>query len=289
MDVEFNFQNRSESYILINNDCLVAMQEIPEKSIDLILCDLPYGTTQNKWDKRLPLEDYIECDSFRFNESEYLLYAYSNGQPYADARALWKARKKPGLWSLYKRIIKDRGCIALFCQTPFDVQLGQSNPKMLKYEWIVEKTKATGFFNSKKAPLKAHEKVLIFYKKAPTYNPQMTSGHPPVHSYTKRKGDGNCYGKTKPIGGGGSTLRYPRDVLQYKWDTQKAALHETQKPLKLLEYFVKTYTNEGDTVLDNCMGSGTTGLAALNTGRKFIGIEMDKDNFNIAQARITQG
>lgn len=167
MKKDLFFQENSTPYVLINDDCLKAMQSIPDQSIDLILCDLPFGTTQNHWDNPLPLEDYVEIDSFHFNESEYLLYAYSNGKSYRQAQVFWEQNKIPGLWSQYRRIIKDRGCIALFCQTPFDFQLTTSNFKMLKYEWIIEKTKATGFLNAKKAPMKAHEKVLIFYKKLP--------------------------------------------------------------------------------------------------------------------------
>lgn len=135
--------------------------------------------------------------------------------------------------------------------------------------------------------MKAHENVLIFYKQLPCYNPQMTTGHTPVHSYTKHTSDGTCYGETKiGISGGGSTLRYPRDVLKFQWDTQKSKLHPTQKPILACEYFIKTYTNQHDTVLDNCMGSGTCGVAALNLNRKFIGIELDKEYFEVAQKRI---
>lgn len=231
-------------------NCLELMKEIPDKSIDMILCDLPYGTTQNKWDCVIDLNQ---------------------------------------LWQQYKRIIKKNGCIALFAQCPFDKVLGCSNIKMLKYEWIIEKTKATGHLNSKKMPMKAHESVLIFYAKKPVYNPQMTEGHTPVHSYTKHTTDGSCYGKTKiGISGGGSTKRYPRDVLQFKWDTQKLALHPTQKPVELLEYLVKTYTNEGDVVLDNCIGSGSTCVAAINTGRHYIGYELEQKYFDIAEKRINE-
>lgn len=280
--------NALSTATLLCGDCMDLLHAIPDKSVDFIFCDLPFGTTQNEWDKPLPMEDYIMCDGFRLTKAEYLLYAYSNGTTHADAQTYWKTNKQTGLWTHYKRIIKDRGCIALFCQTPFDVQLGNSNLKMLKYEWIIEKTKATGFFNAKKAPLKAHEKVLIFYKKAPTYTPQMTSGHPPAHTFTKHTGDGNCYGKSKSVSGGGSTLRYPRDVLKFKWDTQKSALHSTQKPVELLEYFLKTYTNEGDVVLDNCMGSGSLGVACLNTGRHFIGIEKNTAIYEGAKQRIDE-
>lgn len=229
-------------------DCLQIMNNIPTQSIDLILCDLPYGTTRNRWD--CPID---------FNR----------------------------LWEQYKRIIKPDGCIALFAQAPFDKVLACSNLPMFRYEWIVEKTKATGHLNAKKCPMKAHENVLIFYNKLPTYNPQMTSGHPPLHSYTKNTDDGSCYGKTQTgISGGGSTERYPRDVLKFSWDTQKSALHPTQKPVALCEYMIKTYTNRGDTVLDNCMGSGSVGVAAMNTGRSFIGIEQDKRYYHIAAYRI---
>lgn len=275
--------------LLLCGDCMELLKEIPDKSIDMVFCDLPFGTTQNEWDKTLPLEDYIICDSFRFNKAEYLLYAYRTGISYKKANAFWKKNKVLGLWSHYRRIIKDRGCIALFCQTPFDVTLCSSNSKMLKYEWIIEKTKATGHLNSGKMPMKAHEKILMFYKKVPTFHPQMTEGHPPVHSFVKRTGDGNCYGATKEVSGGGSTKRFPRDVLKFKWDTQTSHLNETQKPIKLLEYFVKTYTNPGDIVLDNCMGSGGTGVVCRNNGRKFIGMELRPMQFEIARARILEG
>lgn len=149
-------------------------------------------------------------------------------------------------------------------------------------------------------PMKAHENIMvfadldetpetiqIFYDKLPTYNPQMSEGHTPVHSYTKHTTDGSCYGETKiGISGGGSTQRYPRDVLCFKWDTQKSSLHPTQKPLEACEYFIRTYTNEGDIVLDSCMGSGTTGVACRNLKRRFIGIEMVEKYFNIAKERI---
>ena len=137
--------------------------------------------------------------------------------------------------------------------------------------------------------MKAHEKVLIFYKKKPVYHPQMTEGHEPVHSYTKHTTDGSCYGKTKTgISGGGSTKRYPRDVIKFKWDTQKSSLHPTQKPVALLEYLIETYTNKGDIVLDNCIGSGSTCIAAMNTGRHYIGYELEKKYFDIAESRIKE-
>lgn len=238
---------------LYNIDCLIGMKDIDDKSIDLILCDLPYGTTRNKWDSVISLEK---------------------------------------LWEQYCRIIKDDGAIVLFAQTPFDKVLGSSNLKMLKYEWIWEKTTATGHLNAKKMPMKAHENILVFYKKLPTYNPQKTKGHTPVHSYTKYQDDGSNYGKTKiGISGGGSTERYPRSVLQFSTDKQKCALHPTQKPVALLEYLIKTYSNEGDVILDNCIGSGSTAVACIHTNRNFIGMdngicETKNDNYGRAWTDI---
>lgn len=235
--------------LLLNGDCIDELSKVKEKSVSLILSDLPYGTTKNDWDKRIPL--------------------------------------KP-LWDNFERIIKPDGVIALWSQMPFSAELVMSNPEMFRYEWVVEKTKGTGFLNAKKMPLKTHENALIFYKHLPTYNPQKTTGHKPVNSYTKHSDNGSNYGTSQiGISGGGNTDRLPRDVLKFKWDTQKSKLHPTQKPVDANEYFIKTYTNEGDTVLDCCMGSGSTGIACLNTNRDFIGIELDPVYFNIAKGRIT--
>ncbi len=234
---------------LYHGDCLLEMNKIPDQSVDMILTDLPYYTTNCHWDLPINLEK---------------------------------------LWEQYNRIIKDNGAILLFAQTPFDKVLGSSNLKQLRYEWIWEKTTSTGHLNAKKMPMKAHENILVFYNKLPTYNPQMTTGHKPVNSYTKHQSDGEIYGKTKVgITGGGSTLRYPRSVLLFPTDKQKSALHPTQKPVALLEYLILTYTNKGDTILDNCFGSGSTGVAAANTGRKFLGIELQDEYFNIGEERIT--
>ena len=232
-------------------NCLDIMPRISDKSIDIVLADLPYGTTQCKWDSVIPLDD---------------------------------------LWKEYKRIVKSNGAILLFAQTPFDKILGTSNLEMLRYEWIWEKTSATGHLNAKKMPMKAHENVLVFYKKLPTYNPQKTTGHEPINSYTKYVSTQNnteIYGEMKmELSGGGETDRYPRSVLTFASDKQKSKLHSTQKPLALCEYFIKTYSNKGEIVLDNVMGSGTVGAACKNLGRQFIGIELDEDYFKIAKDRI---
>lgn len=162
---------------------------------------------------------------------------------------------------------------------------------MLKYEWIWKKTQATGHLNAKKMPMKAHENILVFYKKLPIYNPQKTTGHKPIHSYTKyikTQNNTELYGYMKQeISGGGETDRYPRSIITFASDKQTCHLHPTQKPVTLLEYFIKTYTNEEMLVLDNCMGSGSTGIACINTNRNFIGIELDEQYFDIAKERLT--
>ena len=228
--------------ILLQGDCLELMKDIPDKSIDLILCDLPYGTTQNKWDTVIPFDK---------------------------------------LWAQYKRIIKDHGAILLFSQMPFGANLIMSNPKMFRYEWIWEKDNSTGFLQAKKMPLKKHENILVFYKHLPTYNPQMRQGFKP---YTMESGRGssnyNAYSSVRTENDG---TRYPIDMIKFNRDK---GLHPTQKPVALLEYLIKTYTNEGDLVLDNCMGSGSTGVACKNTNREFIGMELDEKYFNIACERI---
>lgn len=245
---------------LKQGNCLELMKEIPSKSIDLILCDLPYGTTKNKWDSVIDLEL---------------------------------------LWKQYNRIIKDNGVILLFAQTPFDKVLGVSNLENLRYEIIWQKTAPTGFLNAKKMPMKAHENILVFYKKLPTYNPQMTKGHPrKVSSKSSRKksverhqeksevlaSNYNSYGESQV--GYDSTERYPLSVQIFAKDQQKENYHPTQKPVALLEWLLRTYTNEGDLVLDNCMGSGSTGVACVNTNRNFIGMELTEQYFEIAKERI---
>lgn len=228
---------------LLQGDCLELMKDIPDKSVDLILCDLPYGTTHNKWDTIIPFDK---------------------------------------LWTQYNRIIKDNGAILLFSQMPFGANLIMSNPKMFRYEWIWEKTQATGHLNAKKMPMKAHENILVFYKHLPTYNPQMRTG---FKAYTQKSGRASSnYGSQIQVITENNGDRYPIDIVEFEKDSDK--LHPTQKPVVLLEYLIKTYTNEGDTVLDNCMGSGSTGVACKNTNREFIGMELDEKYFKIACDRI---
>lgn len=231
--------------VLHLGDCLEVMKGIPDASVDLVLCDLPYGTTRNKWDSVIDLEL---------------------------------------LWREYERVC--RGAIVLTAQAPFDKVLGASNLSMLRYEWIWEKTEATGHLNAKRCPMKAHENVLVFYKSLPTYNPQKTTGHVRKTAIRVNAKPSTNYGAHSNMPPYDSTERYPRSVLKFSTDKQRSKLHPTQKPVALMEYLIRTYTNEGDLVLDNCMGSGTTGVACANTGRRFIGIERDPTYFLIAAGRI---
>ena len=234
---------------IYNVDCIEGMKMLPDKSIDMILCDLPYGMTKNSWDKIIPFEL---------------------------------------LWKQYERIIKDNGAIVLFAQPPFDKQLACSNLKLFRYEWIWKKTKCTGFMNAKKMPLKQHENILVFYKKLPTYNPQGVKTGVAIKTGRSRKGNSRNYGKT---GCGNpeyiqTVSNYPKDIICFSNPSNKGNLHPTQKPIDLLEYLVKTYTNEGETVLDNCMGSGSTAVACINTNRNFIGFEISEEYCKIANERI---
>lgn len=235
---------------LYKGDCLELMKEVPDGSIDMILCDLPYGqTSRNKWDSVIPF------------------------QP---------------LWEQYERIIKEHGVIVLFANGMFTADLMQSNRKLWRYNLIWQKTQPTGFLNAKKMPLRSHEDICIFYKKLPTYNPQKSMGH--VRKVSKAEHKVNCKETTDYRKYGlityDSTERYPKSILTFAKDIQTSALHPTQKPVALLEYLIKTYTNEGELILDNCAGSGSTCIAAIDTNRNFIAMEMDDDYFKVAENRI---
>ena len=254
-----------DSINLLQGDCLKLMEQIADKSIDLILCDMPYGITNLSFDKNtLPFEE---------------------------------------MWTQYNRIIKDNAAILLFSAQPFTTDLICSNRKMFRYEIIWKKTTATGFLNAKKMPLRAHENICVFYKHLPTYHPQML-----VLSEEDRKEKGIKIGnrrrnqiknRCKHYKNIGTSIyvdkgtRYPHDVIEFSnrngavfGNTANVTKHPTQKPVPLLEYLISTYSNEQDIVLDNCMGSGSTGVACIHTNRKFIGMEIDKNYFEIAQQRI---
>lgn len=223
---------------LFEEDCLECMTRIPKESIDMILCDLPYGLTQNQWDCYIPLES---------------------------------------LWDQYLRIIKPNGAIVLTSQGLFTAKLIMSQPKLYKYKWVWEKSKPTNFLNAKKQPLRKHEDVCVFYQKQPTYNPQMTKGEPYDKGIRKNQLSGS-YGDFLPVHVCSEGERYPTDIVYFKTaESEGEVVHPTQKPVEFGRYFVRTYTNPGDVVLDNTFGSGSFLVAALLEGRNFIGIEKNED------------
>ena len=279
-------------YKLYQGDCLEIIKEIPNKSIDMILCDLPYQVTKNKWDTIIPMNDYIIANDESLEKDEFYLKQFLKGLSKKEIDKIWKENKQEGLWSHYNRIIKDNGAILLFGQDIFSAQLINSNLKMYKYKWFWKKDRPSGFLNAKKMPLKDVEEILVFYKKCPIYNPQFWEGIP-LHGMGTKYKEGNLgnnnYGKfashTNPSANReGDTKKCPRQVLEFK--RPHPPIFPTQKPVDLCEYLIKTYTNEGDLVLDNCMGSGSTGVACKNLNRRFIGIELNSKTFNLAKDRI---
>lgn len=235
---------------LHNGDCIDLMDFIESGSVDMIFCDLPYGTTVCKWDAIIPFDI---------------------------------------IWKHYLRIIKDNGAIVLTSSQPFTSALIMSNPALFKYEWIWQKTHPKGHLNAKKQPMRAHESVLIFYKNQPTYNPQKTHGHNrkvAKTSYVKEHTGNSVYGRESRDTNYDSTERYPLSVQVFANADLTQVLHPTQKPVSLVEYMIKTYSNEGELILDNCSGSGTTGVACLNLKRKCILMEKDEAYFNVSIERL---
>ena len=239
-------ENIMELNNIYNTDCLEGMKQIAPGSIALVLCDLPYGATRNKWDSMIPLDP---------------------------------------LWQQYKRILKPNGVVVLTAKGAFVGTLIESNLSWFQYEWIWEKPNAVGFLNAKTRPLMAHENCIVFAPGPHTYNPQMVPGTPYTRSRkpTASTNYGNCNTDSRTVNDGD---RYPRTVQLFRHD--RPNIHPTQKPVALFEYFIKTYTNPGEVVLDNCIGSGTTAIACINSGRNFIGFESNPGYHKAAQDRITK-
>jgi DNA modification methylase len=236
--------------MIMIGDCLKIMPQIKSGSVDMIFCDLPYGTTRSKWDVIIPLDQ---------------------------------------LWQQYERIIKPNGAIVLFAKPPFDKILYNSNPHLYRYDWVWKKNKPTGHLNAGHMPLQAHELLLVFYKEPPTYNPQMSQGHYPMHVMTNNH-KSSVYGNGTPTRSSvGKTERYPQSVLHFGVvnNDDPERIHPNQKPVPLCEYMIRTYTNPGDTVLDNCSGSASIPLAALITGRNPIAIEKDADMAQKSKKRLS--
>lgn len=270
---------------IYNMDCLEGMQKIEDKSIDMILCDLPYGITQNKWDELIPLTDYVVNGKRILHKEDYLLQKYKEGVNCKETLESWEREHKKGLWYYYNKIIKDNGAIVLFGNQPFTSFLVMNNLKHFRYSMVWIKNKFSDFLNANRKPMKVNEDILVFYKKQPTYNPQYTYGEPYKRWNTQGAVDKQTnYGKHKMNISQSDGKRLPLTVLYF--NRVERPIHPTQKPVDLCEYLIKTYTNEGETVLDNCMGSGTTAIACINTNRNFIGFELSSEYCEIAEERI---
>lgn len=230
---------------LYNNDCLKILPTLPDHSVDMVLSDLPFGSTRNQWDSIIPMDQ---------------------------------------LWEQYKRLLKVGGVVALFGDEPFSSSLRLSNPKWYRYDWYWIKNRGSGFLNAKKMPLKAVETISIFYPKLPLYNPQMRTGFKPYHNVSNGVKSSNWGSYKTGWTTNNSGTRYPVNAINF--NKLAKTIHPTQKPVDLLEYLIKTYTNENMTVLDNTMGSGSTGVACKNLNRSFIGIEKDPDYFKLAKERL---
>ena len=241
----------SNSVQLYLGDCLDVMKDIPDHSVDLVLCDLPYGTTACSWDIIIPFEP---------------------------------------LWEQYHRVLKNEHCpVVLFGTVPFICEMWESNKKEYRHEWIWEKSRSGSAITAKHCPIKIHEHILVFSEKSPNYFPIMQDGVPYSRTSTKASRNDHKFGIIGNVVTQNVGTRFPKTILKFKqnWSKQQQ-VHPTQKPVELCEYLIKTYSNEGDTVLDNCMGSGSTGVAAVKCGRKFIGIEKETEYFDIAERRIKE-
>ena len=239
-------EHKEGDFRLINGECLEEMSKIPDGSIDMILCDLPYGITKNKWDHVIPFD---------------------------------------GLWDQYNRVIKDNGAIVLFGSQPFTSMLIMSNQKYFRYCMVWEKNKFSDFLNARRKPMKTNEDLCVFYKKQPVYNPQYWYGNPYVRWNTQKAVDKQTnYGTHKKNISQSDGKRLPTTVLRF--NRVERPDHPTQKPVELLEWLIKTYTNEGNLILDNCMGVGSTGVACKNIGRRFVGIELDRKYYDVAIGKI---
>lgn len=240
-------------YQIYHADCFDVFPDIPDHSVDFILCDPPFGiTARNKWDVALPFDR---------------------------------------LWPEYWRIAKENACIAIFADGIFTSRLVLSQEKYWRYNWVWDKVLSTGFLNANRMPLRTHEDICIFYRKLPTYNPQKTPGRQNHSKGTKPiENTSSNYGAYNPVDNREllGNMKHPTSILSFSKVHPSKALHPTEKPVALLEYLINTYSNPGDLILDNCMGVGSTGLACLNTGRRFIGIEKEEKYFDIAKGRLEQ-
>lgn len=291
--------------LAVCGDCLDILPAIPDLSIDMVLCDLPYSITNNAWDSPVPLEDFLCVSGIQVTLSslQKMLWApnKSNLARNAEMKALlelpirdivkyWNTHKQSGLWTHYKRLIKPHGAIVLFGAGQFSAELMATGKQLWRYNLIWDKTTPTGFLNANRMPLRGHEDMLVFYKHLPVYHPQKTTGHTRKVSTAKHKRNSaksTNYGKYSCTTYD-STERYPTSVWRFSTDKQKSTLHPTQKPVALCEELIKTYTDEGALVLDNTAGSFTTAVACDNLHRNWIAIEKERSIFNAGLNRLNE-
>jgi len=232
--------------ILYNDDCLKILPKLESDSVDLCIADLPYGQTRNDWDRKIPLNL---------------------------------------LWKELKRVVKPNGAIILFGQGMFTAEVMMSNPRMWRYNLIWDKKLVTGFLNANRMPLRRHEDIMVFYQKAPTYNPQKVKGNMTHSKGRPKEQTNNNYGYYN-FKDNASDMKHPASIIAFSKPHPSIAIHPTEKPVELMEWLIRTYSNENDTVLDFCMGCGATGVACRNTNRKFIGVELDPNYFEVAKSRF---
>ncbi len=280
---------------VLQGDGLELINNISDKSIDMILCDLPYGTTKCKWDIVIPFNDYVVVEVKKkqkmFYKKDFLLWCYQQGETdYNSAATYFEENKSIGLWTQYKRVIKDNGVIILFGKQPFTSDLINSNREMFRYELIWEKTRAGNNMQVKNQPSAIHENIEVFYKEQPVYNDLKFKVDEKY--IDKRKSIRDSFYKSEHYTGvmkrkADDGWRHPQSILPFN-SVWHAGMHPTEKPVELFEWLIKSYTNENALVLDNCIGSGTTAIACINTNRNFIGFEKNKEYYNMCVKRIEE-
>lgn len=273
---------------IITGNCMDVLKTMEPNSVDLILTDPPYGITNNKWDALVPMEDTIEvAHKKRLTSAKFMDYAYKKGMPRSEAIAMWKEQHTPGLWSLYRRVLKTNGVIAITSAEPFTSMLISTNPKQFRYRWTWKKRIVSGPGFAHRQPMRRIEDICVFYDNgSSTYHPQMYTG--PAYSRVRKAHDLGTYKSMGQVTYTNRTERFPSDLLELDdaYVPTSGRYHRTQKPLSLGRYLVRTYTDPGQVVLDNCCGSGSFPLAAHLEGRRYIGIEIDPEFAEIARQRI---
>ncbi|MGL5595859.1 MAG: DNA-methyltransferase [Cetobacterium sp.] len=286
-----------ENYKIFNNDCFEVLDLLAKQKIklDLVILDLPYGKTKNKWDIKIPLNSYIEIQKGKklkqYNYQEFMLEAISYNKDIFATKEVWNLHKKEGLWDKLERVIKSNCPVIMFGQSDFTVELINSNRADYRYSLIWDKMLPSNFLNANKMPMPSHEDIVIFYKKLPTYNPQKFKGKRNNSNTTRHKAlKNNNYGNFETVDNASlyQNSKFPRSILRFKKLHSSKMMHPTQKPVELISYLIKTYSNENELIGDFVSGSFTTGAAALLCKRKFIGCEKELEYFNAGKERMEQ-